>query len=390
MKAAPWHIDLVMGARPNFMKIAPLYHELSRQPSRFALRLVHTGQHYDALMSDVFLQELGLPTPHVHLGAGSGTQAEQTARVLTSYEAVLLAERPDWVVVVGDVNSTLACALAAAKLAPPVRVAHVEAGLRSGDRSMPEEINRLVTDSLADLLLTPSPDADANLRREGVAARQIHRVGNIMIDSLKRLAPRAARSDVRAQLGLEKPYVLVTLHRPSNVDDPGTLEGIVHALERLAERVPVVFPAHPRTQARLRDSVGSGGTARDRLRLIDPLGYVDFLRLQRDARLVLTDSGGVQEETTVLGVPCLTLRPNTERGITLTRGTNRLVGSRPEAILRAAFAALERPPRRRPPIPLWDGRTAQRIASVFAELWRSATTASRRSAPRARGRRPVP
>ena len=386
MKAQPWRIDLVMGARPNFMKVAPLYHELARHPSKFRLRLVHTGQHYDALMSGIFLEELGLPAPQVHLGVGSGTQAEQTARVLTSYEAALLAERPDWVVVVGDVNSTLACTLAAAKLAPPVRVAHVEAGLRSGDRTMPEEINRLVTDSLADLLLTPSPDADANLRREGVPARKIQRVGNIMIDSLKRLLPSAARSDVRARLGLEEPYVLVTLHRPSNVDDASTLEGIVRALERLAERVPVVFPAHPRTQARLRDSAVPRSRAGDRLRLLDPLGYVDFLRLQRDAKLVLTDSGGVQEETTVLGVPCLTLRPNTERGITITRGTNRLVGSSPDAILRAAFSALERPPRRRPPIPLWDGRTARRIASVFERLWRSASARSRRGARPARGR----
>ena len=369
MKRRPWRIDLVVGARPNFMKVAPLYHELARRPAKFELRLVHTGQHYDALMSDIFLEELGLPAPHVHLGVGSGLQGEQTARVLTSYERVLLDARPDWVVVVGDVNSTLACALAAVKLAPPVRVAHVEAGLRSGDRTMPEEINRLVVDSIADLLLTPSPDADANLRREGVPARRIHRVGNVMIDSLKRLLPSAARSDVRARLGLEGPYVLATLHRPSNVDDAGALEAIVRALERLAERLPVVFPAHPRTQARLAGELAARGPRASGVRIVDPLGYIDFLRLQRDARLVLTDSGGVQEETTVLGVPCLTLRPNTERGITVTRGTNRLVGGNAEAILRAAFAALDRPPRRRAPIPLWDGRAAQRVAVLLAKLW---------------------
>ncbi len=361
----------VVGARPNFMKVAPIVEAMRRRAGEFAPVVVHTGQHYDAQMSDAFFRDLGLPEPDVYLGVGSGSHAAQTAAVMQSFEPVVISERPDWVLVVGDVNSTLACALVCAKLL--VRVAHVEAGLRSRDRTMPEEINRLLTDQVADLLLTPSADADENLRAEGIPEERIRLVGNVMIDSLFKQLGRAEHSTVREDLGIAgRDYAALTLHRPSNVDDPATFGRILDALGQISGRLPVVFPVHPRTRkalaepglaARLRDAPG--------LRLVEPLGYLDFLRLYSGARLVLTDSGGIQEETTALGIPCLTLRENTERPVTVELGTNAVVGTDPDKILRAAWAALDAPrdgranPARVPP--LWDGRTADRILDALIE-----------------------
>ncbi|MGH9942238.1 MAG: non-hydrolyzing UDP-N-acetylglucosamine 2-epimerase [Pyrinomonadaceae bacterium] len=358
----------VVGARPNFMKVAPIVEAMARRPREFQPLLVHTGQHYDARMSDAFFSDLALPEPDVHLGVGSGSHAQQTANVMTAFEPVVLREKPDWVIVVGDVNSTLACALVCSKLG--VRVAHVEAGLRSRDRTMPEEINRLLTDQLADLLLTPSPDGDENLLKEGIPPERIRLVGNVMIDALFANLERAKQSRVRDELGLGsgQAYAVVTLHRPSNVDEPQTLTGIISALEQISERLTIVFPVHPRTRRNLAEfglaaRVGALGT---RLRLVEPLGYLDFLRLYSGARLVLTDSGGLQEETTALGIPCLTLRENTERPITVTHGTNRVVGTDPRRIVREAFAALDAPPDA-PEEPIWDGQAADRILNALLE-----------------------
>jgi UDP-N-acetylglucosamine 2-epimerase (non-hydrolysing) len=359
----------VVGARPNFMKVAPVVEAMGRRAGEFAPLVVHTGQHYDARMSDAFFEDLGLPEPDVYLGVGSGSHAQQTAAVMQLFEPVLLRERPDWVLVVGDVNSTLACALVCSKLG--VRVAHVEAGLRSRDRSMPEEINRLLTDQIADLLLTPSSDADRNLLAEGIPAERIRLVGNVMIDSLLKHLGIAERSRVREELEVEGlDYAVVTLHRPSNVDDPSTLRRILDALERVGERLPVIFPAHPRT----RKSLSEFGLLEDlrangRVRVVEPLGYVDFLRLYSGARLVLTDSGGIQEETTALGIPCLTLRENTERPVTVELGTNRIVGTDDARIVSEAEAALERARTGETPRvpPLWDGHTADRILDALAE-----------------------
>ncbi|MBI4729061.1 MAG: UDP-N-acetylglucosamine 2-epimerase (non-hydrolyzing) [Acidobacteria bacterium] len=358
----------VAGARPNFMKVAPVLRALGGRG--VANVLVHTGQHYDPQMSAAFFEDLGLPEPDVHLEVGSGSHAAQTARVMERIEPVLESERPDLTIVVGDVNSTMASAIVCAKLRLPV--AHVEAGLRSFDRTMPEEINRVLTDQISDLLFTTSPEAEANLLREGIAAERIRFVGNPMIDSLERHAARARSSGALERFGLEESgYVLVTLHRPSNVDDPTTLRGILEALNDVARRAPVVFPVHPRTvrmlQAHgLEGSVRLGGdrAAPGAVTCVEPLGYVDFLRLMSCARAVLTDSGGIQEETTILGVPCLTLRWNTERPITVEMGTNRLVGTDPEAIRKEALAALDggRRPARRPP--LWDGKAGERIAEA--------------------------
>jgi len=351
----------VVGARPNFPKIAPIMAAMARQPQRWSQRLVHTGQHYDERMSALLFHDLELPEPDEYLGVGSGSHAQQTARVMLAFEPVVLRERPDWVLVVGDVNSTVACALVCAKLGVPV--AHVEAGLRSGDRTMPEEINRIVTDQLAELLFTHSPDADRNLLREGVAAERIVRAGNVMIDSLVAALPAAERSDVLERLGLaHRAYGVVTLHRPSNVDDDASLGRIAGALGEVAQELPLVWPLHPRAAERIRMLAG----ARPGLRLIEPQGYIDFVRLTRDARLVLTDSGGLQEESSWLGVPCLTLRPNTERPITIERGTNVLVGSEPDAIVRAARRALGQPMPEPAAIEGWDGHAAERIVSA---LW---------------------
>jgi UDP-N-acetylglucosamine 2-epimerase (non-hydrolysing) len=359
----------VVGARPNFMKAAPVVEAMRRRAGEFAPLVVHTGQHYDEAMSDAFFRDLGLPRPDVHLEVGSGSHAAQTAAVMERFEPAVTAERPDWVVVVGDVNSTLACALVCAKLG--VRVAHVEAGLRSRDRTMPEEINRLLTDQVADLLLTPSEDADRNLLAEGIPPERIRLVGNVMIDSLFKHLERAARSRVREELCVaDTPYAVVTLHRPSNVDEPRTLSRILSALERISEKVPVVFPAHPRTRRRFEEfGFGERLARAHNLRVVEPLGYLDFLRLYSGAALVLTDSGGLQEETTALGIPCLTLRENTERPVTVELGTNRVVGTGEEAIVSASLDALApsrgnaAPPR----VPLWDGHTADRILDALIE-----------------------
>ena|SRR2546423_31893 len=355
----------VVGARPNFMKIAPVMDEMRRRDSRLKPLLVHTGQHYDEAMSESFFADLAILRPDINLEVGSASHAEQTARIMLAFEHVLIAERPDWVVVVGDVNSTMAATLVAAKMA--VRVAHVEAGLRSHDRGMPEEINRLVTDALADLLLTPSRDADENLRREGVAPEKIRFVGNVMIDTLFRSLERAKQSTVLERFKVRPgEFAAMTLHRPSNVDDPATLAGILDALSAIQERLPIIFPAHPRTRAQLEafgllERVGN----LPRLTLTEPLGYLDFLQLYSHSRLVLTDSGGIQEETTALGIPCLTLRHNTERPVTVSEGTNRLVGNDPQIIRREAFAVLDQqPPRGRVP-ELWDGHAAARIVDAI-------------------------
>ena len=352
----------VVGARPNFMKVAPILSAMSAH-TVFQQVLVHTGQHYDDQMSRVFFEHLEMPEPDEYLGVGPGTHAGQTARVMLAFEPVVLKHRPDWVFVVGDVNSTLACALTCSKLG--VRVAHVEAGLRSWDRSMPEEINRLLTDQIADLLFTPSREADANLLREGIAPEKICLVGNIMIDTLVSLLPRALERPALEEQELTRGgYVLVTLHRPSNVDQPETLGEILYALEEIAERCPVVFPVHPRT----RKNIQQFGLHSGKIRLLEPLGYLDFLRLTHSAGLVLTDSGGIQEETTYLGVPCLTLRPNTERPVTITLGTNRLVASRCQAILEA-FEGVTLGERGKGQIPeLWDGHTAERIVQIMLAL----------------------
>jgi UDP-N-acetylglucosamine 2-epimerase (non-hydrolysing) len=358
---------LVVGARPNFMKAAPLLWEMKARPRDFEPRLVHTGQHYDAELSRVFFEDLELPEPDCDLGVGSGSHARQTAEVMIRFEPVLLEARPDRVVVVGDVNSTLAAALVAAKLGVPL--AHVEAGLRSFDRSMPEELNRVLTDQLSDALFTTSEEAAENLAREGIPPGRVHFAGNVMIDALVKLLPRAEAlyDGLRARFGLDR-FALVTLHRPANVDRPEVLGEILAALAELAREIPVLFPVHPRTAARLSEAGLEAGDPR--LRLIEPLRYVEFLALEKRASLVVTDSGGVQEETTYLGVPCLTVRPNTERPVTITAGTNRLVPAERKALLEAAGEALRAGTGRRPqaPPPLWDGRAAARIVERLLEL----------------------
>lgn len=352
---------LIAGARPNFMKIAPIYAEMRRRGGEFAPMIVHTGQHYDAAMSDAFFDDLGMPRPDVYLGVGSGSHAVQTAKIMTEFEPVVLREKPDWVLVVGDVNSTIACALVAVKLG--IKVAHVEAGLRSRDRAMPEEINRILTDSISDLLLTTSQDADVNLAAEGIPAEKIRFVGNVMIDSLLEHLKVAATSNIRETVGVvEGEYAVCTLHRPSNVDDEATFTGIIEALCDVSQRLPIIFPVHPRTRAKIDDFGLGHKIASSKIRLIEPLGYIDFMRLYSGAKLVLTDSGGLQEETTVLGIPCLTLRENTERPVTITMGTNVLVGTDPAKIRSAANEALsdESKPEAQVP-PLWDGKAAERI-----------------------------
>lgn len=352
-------VHLIAAARPNFMKVAPLFHALAASGD-FAPVLVHTGQHYDPNMSDAFFRDLGLPDPHHHLGVGSGTHAQQTGGVMIAYEAVAMQHRPDWLVVVGDVNSTAACAMVGAKLG--IRTVHLEAGLRSRDRRMPEEINRLVTDAIADVLWTPSPDADENLLAEGVPAARITRVGNIMIDSLVMALPKIEAEAAPEALGLARGgYGVVTLHRPSNVDSPGQLARLVDLLVAAAGRLPLVFPAHPRTRPRLEAGGHVARLEAAGVRLIEPQPYNRFLSLLTGARVALTDSGGLQEETTWLGIPCLTLRENTERPITITEGTNRLVSL--ETALAELDAALAAPPGqgRRPD--RWDGQTAQRCVA---------------------------
>ena len=360
-------IDLVAGARPNFMKLAPVVRSLRRQ-GRLEARIVHTGQHYSRSMSAVFFRDLEIPEPEVHLEVGSGTHGRQTARILERYEAHLLQRPPKAVVVFGDVNSTVACALAAVKLGIPV--AHVEAGLRSFDRTMPEEINRVLTDAISSLLLVSEESGVRNLKREGAAEEKIRRVGNVMIDTLSAHLPAARESRRAEALGLAPAkYGLVTLHRPSNVDEPQTLKRLIDLLDELSEELPLVFPVHPRTAA----AAGEAGVGhklrpgRSRLICLEPEPYLDHLSLMADAAVALTDSGGVQEETTVLRVPCLTLRDNTERPVTTELGTSRLVGTDPERI-RAAFREVLRgtwPGGRE--IPLWDGRAGARVARELAD-----------------------
>ncbi len=352
----------VVGARPNYMKIAPLMRALAEDGDTFEQLLVHTGQHYDPELSDVFIEELKLPPPDVNLGVGSDTHAKQTAEVMRRFDDVLESMKPDWVVVPGDVNSTLAAALVAVKRG--VAVAHVEAGLRSRDLSMPEEVNRIVVDQIAQLLLTPSRDADVNLLAEGAAPQRIRFVGNLMIDSLVRLLPLAKTRwpALKARLGVDN-FIAVTLHRPTNVDNPAVFEQIQAAVAILAEEVDIVFPMHPRTRA----SCGSSLMNSRRLRVLEPLGYLDFLALEAHAAVVLTDSGGVQEETTWLDVPCFTLRATTERPITVDVGTNRLVPQSTEAIVSAVRGAIEAPLRRQQLPELWDGHAAERAAAALLE-----------------------
>ena len=365
MESPKIRVLALVGARPNFMKIAPLLREL-RSRERFETTLVHTGQHYDAAMSADFFRDLGIPEPDVNLAVGSGSHAAQTAQVLVGVEDLLVEQRPEALLLVGDVNSTVAASLAAAKLLIPI--AHVEAGLRSGDRSMPEEINRLVTDTLSTWCFTTEPAGDANLRREGIAEEKIHQVGNVMIDTLRANQARANELDTLERLGLEAGgYALLTLHRPSNVDDRATLSGLVEVLEEIHRELPVVFPVHPRTSAAIRDLLGGKEPA---LRLLEPQGYLDFLRLMSQAKFVLTDSGGIQEETTALGVPCLTMRDNTERPITIEEGTNILVGSHADVVRDAARKILDGKVKTGRVPELWDGRASVRIADILErDLW---------------------
>ena len=352
----------IVGARPNFMKIGPLMQEMTYYPEKFDQLLVHTGQHYDHKMSQIFFDELGLPKPDINLEVGSGSHAWQAAHIMLKFEPVLSEYRPDWVVVPGDVNSTIACALVCAKLG--IKIAHLEAGLRSFDRTMPEEINRLLTDQIADLLFTPSKDGDENLLREGVAPEKIHFVGNIMIDTLVRLLPEAnLRWPVLKENLILGRYILVTLHRPSNVDDAANLREIILALNDIADTVPVIFPVHPRTKQRIREADLT--INHKNLRLLEPFGYLDFLVLEAHASLVLTDSGGVQEETTYLKVPCLTLRPNTERPITIQKGTNQLLECNQKAIIEKSREILTSNKISAAIPELWDGGTASRIVKIF-------------------------
>lgn len=358
-KAPGMRLLCVGGARPNFMKLAPLLHAL-RADNRFHPSLVHTGQHYDHQMSGAFFRDLDLPDPDFYLGVGSGSHAQQTAEILRTFEPVVLDSKPGAVVVVGDVNSTIGCALVAAKLCVPV--VHVEAGLRSFDRTMPEEINRVLTDAISDLLLVTEPSGLENLKREGADPARMHLVGNLMIDSLRRHLEQSRGLRMAERMGLApRSYGVVTLHRPANVDDAAALAGIFDALTVISSELPLVFPVHPRTRPRLQALEAQAGA---RIRLLDPLSYLEFLSLMSDASAVFTDSGGIQEETTVLGIPCFTLRDNTERPITVEQGTNVLAGVTRDSIL-AAWAAhgLRRPGARVPD--LWDGRAAERCRAAI-------------------------
>jgi len=391
-------ILLVAGARPNFMKVAPLVSQLKRCPDVQVL-LVHTCQHYDPEMSDAFFRDLGIPTPDVFLGVGSGSHAEQTAKIMVAFETVILEKKPDAVVVVGDVNSTLACSLVAAKIdyrsssvtpkdsRDRPLIVHVEAGLRSFDRSMPEEINRIVTDALSDLLLTTSRDADENLKREGIPQEKIFFVGNVMIDTLLAHRERAGRSDILPRLGLTPerdgrdgramPYAVCTLHRPSNVDDKERFLGILEALQEIGRELPIIYPVHPRTQQRIQSFGLSASVAfsrssdvvelRNPITCLEPLGYLDFLQLMANARLVLTDSGGIQEETTILGIPCVTIRENTERPVTISEGTNILGGVGKAGIIQAAREGLNGNGRAEKRPEGWDGKASERIVGILLQ-----------------------
>ncbi len=362
----PTKIFLIAGARPNFMKIAPIWEEMKKYPDRFQPLFVHTGQHYDDQMSRIFLQDLGLPQPDVYLGVGSGSQGFQTAKIMIEFEKAMNRERPDLVMVVGDVNSTLACALVAVKMCVPV--AHVEAGLRSFDRTMPEEINRILTDQLSDYLFITCKEANENLSREGIVGKKIHFVGNVMIQSLLRYRQKAERSQILAELGLNRgEYCLLTLHRPSNVDQRETFQSILEALVCIQHKIKVVFPVHPRTQKQMKQ-FGFDNTmtqSSNNLIITNPFGYLDFLCLEMNAKFLLTDSGGLQEESTFFGIPCLTLRENTERPVTVTQGTNILVGTDPTRIVKESLDILKGNGKRGEVPELWDERVAQRIVKVL-------------------------
>ena len=378
-------IYLVAGARPNFMKIAPIAKSLKKRG--LSHKVIHTGQHYDKEMSGSFFEDLGMPDPQVYLGVGSGTHAEQTGKVMMAFEKVCFQERPDLVLVVGDVNSTVACTLVAAKLCIPV--AHVEAGLRSYDRTMPEEINRVLTDRISDYLFTTCDDANENLKREGIAEDKIYFVGNVMIDSLYEHRKMAADSDIHQRLGLKKngrlvEYALLTLHRPSNVDEPNILRNLLEGLNKIHEKIPVVFPAHPRTLKQIKkfdlmsqvsffENITALGyrALHPNILTIPPLGYLDFLALMSGAGLVLTDSGGIQEETTILGIPCLTLRQNTERPITITEGTNKLVGNDPELVVQEAMGMIAKEYDRKNLPKFWDGNAADRIVEILSTWYKT-------------------
>ena len=370
-------IHLICAARPNFMKIAPLYHALKKEDWATPL-IIHTGQHYDQNMSDAFFQDLSLPNPDIHLGVGSGTHAEQTGKVMIAYEKILMEKRPDLVIVVGDVNSTVACTLAASKIQYPITqstsqlrrplLAHLEAGLRSFDRTMPEETNRLVTDALADILWTPSQDADENLIKEGISQDKIQRVGNIMLDSLEMLREKIEKQDVHKEFQLDRQrYGLVTLHRPSNVDDPLILKKLCEALVQIAKKIPLVFPIHPRTRKNLEQhQLHSFLKGCKGLFLPKPMSYIHFMNMVFNCSFVITDSGGIQEETTYLGIPCLTLRPNTERPITITNGTNQLcehgdLEKKADEILFGSTLHGKK-------IEFWDGKTAGRIVGFLRKF----------------------
>ncbi len=355
----------VAGARPNFMKIAPLMRAFADRNGLEPM-LVHTGQHYDEKMSDLFFRQLGIPEPDVNLGVGSASHAVQTAAIMQAFEPIVLTEKPGAVLVVGDVNSTIACGLVAVKLHVPL--IHVEAGLRSGDRSMPEEINRICTDAISDLLFCTESSGVENLRNEGVDADRIHMVGNVMIDTLLGNKAKADASDILDRLDLQAgEFAVLTLHRPSNVDDPATFSGILDALDHVQQRLPIIFPIHPRTRKNI-DAMGLAGRveAMTDLRLIDPQGYLDFLKLTSSARVVLTDSGGIQEETTILRVACLTLRENTERPVTQQVGSNRIVGTEPAKIIEAFDQVIDSDQVKGEIPPLWDGQAADRIAEILA------------------------
>ena len=353
----------VVGARPNFMKIAPI-HRIMKISDIIEPILVHTGQHYDEKMSRVFFEDLGLPVPDVYLGIGSGSHARQTGAIMIEMEKIVLDYKPDLVLVVGDVNSTMAATIVASKLHIPI--AHVEAGLRSFDRAMPEEINRMVTDALADFLFVTEESGRQNLLKEGIPPEKIHFVGNVMIDSLLSHLKKAKKSNIISQLNLDhQPYALLTLHRPSNVDDQETFNGILNALEQIEKKIPIIFPIHPRSRKMLEQFQFGDRIARlKNFNLIDPLGYLDFLSLMEKAKLVLTDSGGIQEETTVLGIPCLTLRKNTERPVTVELGTNVIVGMDKDKIVDESFKILSEQSKKGKIPPLWDGNAARRIVDV--------------------------
>ncbi len=367
----PLKILNVVGARPNFMKMAPIIEAIKRYPAQIEQQLLHTGQHYDEKMSQAFFVDLGMPRPDMDLGVGSGTHAEQTAKIMVGFEGICVREEPDLVIVVGDVNSTLACTITAKKLG--IRVAHVEAGLRSRDMSMPEEINRLCTDVLCDYLFTTDHLAEQNLLAEGIDRDKIFFVGNVMIDTLLKHKKIAADLDLSQRLGVQpRKYATLTLHRPSNVDNPAVLEGILAAVAHIAKDLPVIFPIHPRTRKMARqfglEHYFNTGEKVEGVWITTPLGYLEFLHLNMNARLVLTDSGGLQEETTVLGVPCVTLRTNTERPITCEKGTNVLAGNKKEEILRLAEHILTTDAVSGQVPERWDGKAAQRIVETLLKI----------------------